>query len=156
MMNLAQFKLTSGHEIVCDVIEWCDEGDTEIIARNVMQIVAGQISDNESVFMFRPWINFIENNDEYVLINTNHIVSTNRPNKCLITEYKYAVDDMHMIAIERAAEYDLIEAEAEEELNSSDRIKKSMKKALDNTTPRSNVISFPKFSKRDDSIHEDI
>ena len=55
-MNLAQFKLTSGHEIVCDVIEWCDEGDTEIIARNVMQIVAGQISDNESVFMFRPWI----------------------------------------------------------------------------------------------------
>lgn len=152
-MNLAQFKLTSGHEIVCDVIEWGDEGDTEIIIRNVMQIVSGQISDNESVFMFRPWINFIENHDEYVLLSTNHIVSSNRPNRCLVTEYKYAVDDMHMVGIERAAEYDLIEAEAEEELSSSDRVKHSMKKALDNATPRSNIINFPKFSKRDDSIH---
>lgn len=145
--DLAQFKLTSGHELVCDVMEWGEDGDTDIIVRNVMQIVIGQDADGESVFMFRPWIQYVESNEEYVLMNTKHIISSNRPNKNLITEYKYAVEDMHMTSIERSSDYDDVHEEVDHTLQ---RLQKSVKKALNNTIPNSNIINFP---KKDDSIH---
>lgn len=148
--DLAQFKLTSGHEILCEVMEWGEDGDTDIIVRNVMQIVVGQGSDDEIVFMFRPWLQYLESNEEYVLISTRHIISSNRPNINLIHEYKYAVEDMHMTSIERSSNYH----DDRQEINETmERLQKSVKKACNSTAPSSNIIHFPNYPKKDDSIH---
>ena len=37
--EFAQMKLVSGHEIVCEVIEWPNEDDFEIVTRNLLSVL---------------------------------------------------------------------------------------------------------------------
>ena len=38
MSNIKQFKLSTGEEILCDVIEWADEDYGDIVVRKIWQI----------------------------------------------------------------------------------------------------------------------
>ncbi len=90
----AQLKLTSGHEIVCEVIEWPDEEDYEIITRNVLSIVIVEM-EGERRYTFRPFLQYCESNDEIIILNINHVMTINRPNFLLVNDYKLACSQMH-------------------------------------------------------------
>lgn len=161
MMNevdFAQFKLASGHEIVCEVMEWPDPGlphSKEIIIRNAMQIVNGQYNETgDSVFMFRPFVQFCEGEKEYMVMNMSHVVTVNRPNKHLSSEYMYAVEEMNAIAQERDEEVAAAEEAFAKNLEKNKgRLEASMKRVM---SKGDNIVQFPFMKTKpedDDMIH---
>lgn len=114
LRNLAQFKLASGHEIICELIDIEDEtldsstrkktSDNEILTRNVLMIIPVDYN-GERKFLFRPFLQYVESNDDIVILNTSHIVSMNRPNVMLINDYKIAMSEYHREHEERKKEY---------------------------------------------------
>jgi hypothetical protein len=158
-LDFAQFKLASGHEIVCEVLEWCDPAtpdSKEIIIKNVMQIVNGQVNESgESIFMFRPFVNFCEGEKEYMVMDMRHVITVNRPNKHLAAEFIYAVEEMNAIAQDRDDEVAEAEAEFAKNLEKNNaRLAASMKRVMGKDGD--NVVQFPFINNKpedDDTIH---
>ena len=99
--NLAQFKLSNGNEVVCDIIHERDEEEF-IIAKNAMQIIQSFDADAEEIFfIFRPWLNFVETSDEKITIAKNHIVGRSLVNMALECEYYNARNVMNKSAEKR-------------------------------------------------------
>lgn len=151
--NLAQIRLSNGSELVCEIMEYAEDDRKEMIARNVMSIVLGEYGDGERVYMFKPWIHYLESPMEYTMINSEHVISINRPNYMLVTEYYRAVKEMHIMYKERE---EFFEAEQMTKLNKLvDDItklteKKSSKIELVDEL-ENKIIKFP--TKDDDTVH---
>ena len=95
--NTKQFKLASGEEIVCDVIEWASENCFDIIVKNIMEIVQHyDRHENEHYYLFRPWVHFQENDMDISILDSRHIIATSNLNYILMQQYKSAVMDMHV------------------------------------------------------------
>ena len=92
--DIAQFKLSSGNEIVCEVVEWPDNDGDDIIVKNIMTIIPYEL-EGSIVYGFKPWLHYFESDDEYATLNTNHIVASARPNKHLRYNYNESVGDMN-------------------------------------------------------------
>jgi len=146
--DIAQFKFSSGQEIVCEVMEWPDDGEKDIIVRNAMAIVMGETSDGDRIYMFKPWVHFFAKNDEYICVNSFHIVSQNRPNENLIKEYVYAVKEMHEQARERDEDYLNDEREKLKKLQGA--LNLFTKTTIQHDSAESNVVRFP---RKDDTVH---
>lgn len=114
--NLAQFKLTSGHEIICELIaEFNPEedsaetgkrklGENEILARNILMIIPVDYN-GERKFMFRPFLQYAESSEDLIILNSAHIVSMNRPNIMLVNDYKISLAEIHEEYEERKKDY---------------------------------------------------
>lgn len=153
--DLAQFKLSNGSEVVCEVMEWPSDDDNQLIVRNAMTIINFEYEGGDRMYAFRPFINFLEDDTDYIMVNSDHIISINRPRDYLINQYRTAIVDCQMVAKERVEEY------KKDQLEGLARISEAMKRLLDKRTgkhdatseeknPQSNVIPFP---FRDDTIH---
>ena len=105
---LQQFKLITGEEIICEVIEWGD-GDN-IIIRSAMTIDSNHFEGNERIYMFKPWFLYIESDSELIVVDSKKIVGNITPNDLLSMQYYSAVSDMEKIAADRLKEYNLREA----------------------------------------------
>ena len=151
MQNITQFKFSSGQEIVCEVMEWPeDKNEKDIIVRNAMAIIAGETEYGEKIFMFRPWVHYLESPDEYIIINSLHVVSTNRPSNYLVEEYEYAVASMHMNKLERDAI--IMQQKLAQEKKLQNAIDNIIEMAVnDSGSTGAKIIQFPRFG--DDTIH---
>lgn len=91
MDNIKQFKLTSGEEIVCEVIEWPEEGCSDIIVRKILQI---KTIDDEirglRMCSMKPWLTMQEEEDCFQVINSNNITAEANPSLTLLEYYKNA------------------------------------------------------------------
>ena len=153
--DLAQFKLSNGSEVVCEVMEWPSGDDNQLIVRNAMTIINYEYEGGDRMYAFRPFINFLEDDTDYIMVNSDHIISINRPRDYLINQYRTAIVDCQMVTKER------VEAYKKDQLEGLARISEAMKRLLDKRTgkhdetseekdPENNVIPFP---LRDDTIH---
>lgn len=89
-MEIKQFKLSSGEEIVCEVLEWpnVDEDEADIVVRNIFKIVALEASvTGNRYYTFKPWMVFQDEPDMFQLINSNHIVGEANPSQKLLEQY---------------------------------------------------------------------
>jgi len=153
MYNTKQFKLSSGEEILCDVIEWASENCFEIIVKNIMEIVQHyDRNENEHYYLFKPWVHFQENDMDISVLDSRHIISTSNPNYILMQQYKNAVTDMHVNSKRKIQQFEYDQREnlrklssLIEKMSSSDS---SMDLELEKKYP--NVIKFP---TNDDQIH---
>ena len=139
MYDVKQFKLTNGQEILCEVIEWPEEGHHDMIVRNAMEIVRHQ-GMHDVYYAFRPWLHYNESSDSLVIINSNHISATTTPNKHLFGQYSFSVKDAQSVAEERdeTAKVDI----ADKMQKISDALVNLMNG--DSAAPKkSNVIKFP-------------
>lgn len=94
MTEIKQFKLSSGEEIICDIVQWPDfendEGD--MIVRNIFKIVSIDSTINgDKYYTFRPWLSFQDEEDMLQTINVNHIMGEANPSEKLLTHYFTAV-----------------------------------------------------------------
>ena len=56
-----QFKLASGDEIICEVVQWNMDEETEIVVRKAMKLVMGETEGgNYRYYSFRPWMVYQE------------------------------------------------------------------------------------------------
>ena len=149
MNSIAQFKFSNGQEVVCEVMEWPEESnEKDIIVRNAMSIMMGETPEGERVYMFRPWAHYLDSPEEYIIINSLHVVSTNRPSNSLIEEYEYAVKEMHMHSRERDK---IMKEEREEQYK---RLQLAMTKVLNDASSEEDTgAKIYKFPSSDDTIH---
>lgn len=94
MTEIKQFKLSSGEEIICDVVQWPDieNDEIDIIVKNVFKIIAidSQVS-GDRYYTFRPWMSFQDEDDMLQLINQGHVVGEANPSEKLLEHYVTAV-----------------------------------------------------------------
>jgi hypothetical protein len=139
--EIKQFKLTNGSEVLCEIIEWVEEDYREIVVRNCMEIIKVQ-NTQEVYYIFRPWMHYVESNEDLSVINSDHIVVTANPHPGLLLQYDWAVRDAHVAAEER------MEAYKSERLDNLDKITRKMKSlmeedgTIDSSQP-TNIIPFP-------------
>lgn len=87
-MDLKQFKLANGEEIVCEVIEWHDDDVADIIIRNAYKIIAYHGSaTGDRYYAFAPWMVYQEGDEIFQSINAEMVVGSATPTEMLIREY---------------------------------------------------------------------
>lgn len=149
MYEFKQFKLNSGEEIICEVVEWAEENYHEIIVRDVMAIAPSVSLEGNKYYVFKPWMHYIESKEELVIINSSHIVSTGNPNPLLLEQYQKACVEMHMTATDRKNEYKFNVSQKYDELTRSlmglleEQMDEFTFKDDDDSDGGSNIIPFP-------------
>ena len=151
--NVVQLKLSSGDEIICEVMEWPDNGGNEMIIRNAMTMTYSFDMDNEQMYGLKPWFTMVESAEEYIIININHVTGTARPSSSYYKEYRSALSHMHTMAKKRKFEHD--QEMIRQEKRFLDALEKMSAKISDSdytvldSSPETNVIPFvPK-----DTVH---
>ena len=156
--DLSQIRLTNGSEIVCEVMEWPEKNENQMIIRNAMAIIvldfAAQDATADShvgerAFVFRPWCSFVEDSMNYILVNSDHIISINNPTEYLVENYYIAVRDAHKQHIKRTASLRKEKLESLQAL--AEQIEKVVAKREEKkSTLPDNVILFPDIRDWDD------
>ena len=91
MSDVKQFKLTTGDEIICEIIEWADDDFSEIVIRRAFQVVITIGNAGSTYYSFRPWMSLQEGTEKLITVNTNHIVSEALPHEDMLAYYNRAV-----------------------------------------------------------------
>jgi hypothetical protein len=143
MYSLKQFKLVSGDEIICEIIDWPDDSH-QVVVKNSMEIC---LLYNENAYHekygFRPWIHYLEGPTETAIINANTIVSVANPAEYLAVQYADAVKEMNSRSEFRDIQYDLEKAEKLNELAESLLRASRLPDDDYDDSDTSNVIKFP-------------
>jgi len=149
--EVVQLKLTCGSEIVCQVIEWPEPNDNQMIVRNALSIINFDTEDNDRVYMFVPWLHFAEGEKDYVVINSDHVMASSKPNSYLRDQYKIAVLETNTASKQREEDH---RRRKEEGIK---KLEEAMSRVLDQDAKETkldtaNVLKFPGPSN-DDTIH---
>jgi len=75
---LRQFKLTTGEEIVCEILEWNDEETDLIVIRHAVEIQY-IVKDSYRMCTMRPWMLQQVQNEMFQTLSANHVVADARP-----------------------------------------------------------------------------
>lgn len=95
LSNVMQFKLTNGEEIICQVVDWPEEDDTDYIVHNALLLMQQIINGTRTKYMFKPWFTMAEKSDQYISISKDQIVACVYPNEILNVEYINAKREMY-------------------------------------------------------------
>ena len=95
LSNVMQFKLTNGEEIICQVVDWPEEDDTDYIVHNALLLMQQIVNGTRTKYMFKPWFTMAEKSDQYISISKDQIVACVYPNEILNVEYINAKREMY-------------------------------------------------------------
>ena len=88
MSKVKQFKLTNNDEIVCEVHQWNDEENDDIIIKKALKIVSVEdYTRGIRFFALRPWMSFQDDPDYLHSLNSSHIIVTSAPTKHMLKYY---------------------------------------------------------------------
>lgn len=138
MSNIRQFKLSTGEEIVCQILEWADEDEVDIVVRYVYQLRT--VDDDVKgirYYNLKPWMTMQEGDEKFITMNSMHVISQARPDERVLEQFKSAVETSQL------TEEELIE-------KVHDYIE-NMKTSVVEEEEDNNVIRFPKMDK--DKLH---
>lgn len=86
-MDIKQFKLTNGEEIITQVVEWPDDDAVEMVIKNPLKVFSVQTEDNSFYHSFRPWMLYQIDDKNLMLLNMSQIVGEANPHQSVINEY---------------------------------------------------------------------
>jgi hypothetical protein len=84
MNKIKQYKLSSGDEVVCEILEDTEEG---LLTRRVVQIDTIFLDDDSRAYVMRPWMLYQDGLNQYVLIRHKSVVASSTPTKSLVHQY---------------------------------------------------------------------
>jgi len=138
MYDIKQLKLSSQEEILCEVIEYVQDDINSMIVRNAMEILTNYDRErNEYFYVFKPWMHYIESNEDFIMISSNHVVGISNPTKILEYNYKQSIDDMHYNARLKQKRW------STDQLEGLQKIANSIMNSIDDSASTSNIIKFP-------------
>jgi hypothetical protein len=151
--EIRHFKLTSGEEVICEVVEWDSEDSSSIIIRAAMLLVENiSIKSGVKIFSFRPWLSFQEDPELLHTINAVHIVGETFPSKQLLQMYKKCLIKLNNYLKENndipPIDLDEFDDMTDDELH--DLLEDSMKNIIRDSDEDTNVIPF---RKKDETFH---
>lgn len=92
-MDIRQFKLATGEEIVCEVVEWHDDDVADIVIRHSYKIVSFvNNATSDRYYTFAPWMVYQEGDDVFQTINSDIIVGSGTPTQEMLKQYFKAKD----------------------------------------------------------------
>lgn len=95
-MQIKQFKLSNGDEIICEVIAWPSDGQEEIIIKKSLKIaVSEDFKENVRYYSFKPWMVFGEDLEMLSSLNPFHIVGESNPTDELLENYYETLDSFN-------------------------------------------------------------
>lgn len=144
MTEIKQFKLSSGEEIICDVVEWPDAENEEVdlVVRNVFKIVSiDQTINGDRYYTFKPWMSFQDGDEMYQLINHGHVIGEANPSEKLLDHYITAVKGTSTEESEEARK--AIEKRLEDYINSLRSMVENRAAGADDSDGDPKVIKFP-------------
>ena len=139
-MNITQFRLSNGDEIICEVLDEPEGEDYNLVVRNAMQIVTMDVAPNVRYFSFRPWMVYQLDTNYMQLLNYNHIVGEAKPDPLMSEQYIKAIEIEKNSARETRSDIDKRLQEIMDKIDKEERDSSS-----------SNVIQFSFVDK--DKLH---
>ena len=95
--NIKQFKLTSGEEIICEVIEWADEENIDLVVRRAVKL---HIVDDDAkgirYYNLKPWMTMQEGDEVFMTLNSNHIISEANPTGKILKYFYECVENANL------------------------------------------------------------
>ena len=88
------FKLTSGEEVLCEIVSEPEGEDMYVVVRNAMKVSCQEHMVNGEGYRyygFRPWMVFQNKSDQLQLINFTQIAGEAKPDKTLLAHYLKAI-----------------------------------------------------------------
>ena len=88
------FKLTSGEEVLCEIVSEPEGEDMYVVVRNAMKVSCQEQMVNGEGYRyygFRPWMVFQNKSEQLQLINFTQIAGEAKPDKTLLAHYLKAI-----------------------------------------------------------------
>lgn len=137
MNNIKQFKLTSGEEIVCEVVEWATEEDPDIVIKNSFKLlVFNNPASSTKYYSFTPWMIFQDDDDMLQVVNSLHIVAEANPSAKLLEQYFIAIKNEQESDEDTRKKLDIYIANLKKMLG-------DIASSEDSDDPGGNIIKFP-------------
>ena len=93
---LKQFKMSNDEEIVCEIISFPEDDETDVIVRKVLKISSyDNYMSNTKYYSLRPWMSFYDNINLLYVLNPFHIIAEVEPSDDLKSLY---FETLQMIA----------------------------------------------------------
>ena len=93
-MDLKQFKLSSGEEIITLVVEWPDEDSLDIVIRNPLKIHSMIGPDGNFYHQLKPFMVYQFAEDNLMILNSSTIIAEGNPNKIVTKQYDRVMKDL--------------------------------------------------------------
>ena len=95
-MQIKQFKLSNGDEVICEVVTWPSDGQEEVIIKKSLKIaVAEDFKENIRYYSFKPWMVFSEDPEMLSSLNPFHIVGEGNPTDELLQNYYETLETLN-------------------------------------------------------------
>lgn len=89
--NIKQLKLSTGEEVICEVVE---DDDFEVIVKNALKMVS-KIQDGYKFYTFKNFMIYQDQPHSLQVIRADHIVSYAVPPKDLVLEWETGLQQMY-------------------------------------------------------------
>lgn len=146
--DIKQFILSNGDEIICQVVEWADDVEVDMVVRRAYKIVT--VDDPIKGMRFytvRPWLLMQSGNDVFNTINSQHIIAEGNPTEELLVQYRRSIDESEMDQEELMNQK--VDRAAKRFKEIQDKITSQIE--VENDSSTSNVIYFGNHDK--DKLH---
>ncbi len=159
--DIKQFRLSTGEEIICEVLEWDDEETSAMLARGILKIIeSDDWKAGIRLIAFRPFMAFNEDPDIIQTINSEHVIAESTPTDGLMQMYvrcirkvkqdianypdlpTFDVDELNNLTDEELRDYVTGEM---------DRLK--IKKAIETNSDSDKHDNVIKFRPKDTTFH---
>jgi len=169
--TIIQFKLISGEEIACEVVDFPSEEDPDFIIKNALILLRNGNNPTEAQYLFKPWIAMIESDNDYISLASDKVMALCEPTTAFSKEYRIAKSQLHNISKMRQSYYDKMDndyirqlmEELDNVFDGYEDESNSLIEQLQSRTPVNNdsdgtspkkgkVLQFPK-REDDDTVH---
>ena len=94
--EIKQFKLNSGDEIVCEIIEWASEEYQDLLIRRAYAITCVLGPDYTRYYAMKPWMTVAEGPNNLIALNAMSIIGEANPSVPVLKHYHSAVKESEM------------------------------------------------------------
>ncbi len=121
MSDIRQLKLSSGEEIICQILDWVDQEAGDIVIRHAYKVHT--VDDDQRGYRFfniKPWMTMQEGDDMFVTMNVMNVIAQAKPDEKIEKQFWQAVKHSNMTEQElqqKVEEYISKMKEAAEELD---------------------------------------
>lgn len=93
---LQQFMMANGDEIICEIVQWPDNEEQDVVIRKVLKINSSEsYLSGTKYYSLRPWMSFFDNMNLLYMLNPLHVVCQIEPSDDLKSLY---LETLQMIA----------------------------------------------------------
>lgn len=139
MKEIKQFKLISGEEIICEVVEWPSDDFTGMVIRRVLMIRTTFDEKGNRYYAFRPWMALQEGDEKFISLEGTHVMGEANPDLIMLKNYQEAIENN--------------ELSEEELMEKVEKYVEKMKQLYNEDSDQSTTDNILTFPSKNDRIH---